>query len=67
MMTDAELALVDSLGACYVEFARLSREHELAYRRHVDSDTNEFASRIHDLQARVMWLGARRAHPDRLS
>ena len=69
MMTDDELALVQRLGDCYTEYVRMLNAHNLdryGTAAAADRDHDEFASRVHGLQARVMWLAARRAHPDRL-
>lgn len=68
MMTEDELELVQMLGDCASEYMRLYRvqldEHN--GRLIVEHDIIEFVAHVHDLQARVMWFAARRAHPDRL-
>ncbi len=63
-MNQDELDLVLNLGQCYSSYIRLVDETDYPAR---DQVLGEFASRIHDLQARVMWLAARREHPDQLT
>lgn len=58
-MTEYELALVRQIGDCYTRYVGLVNDSDHPA---PDQLIAEFASEIHDLQARVMWLAARRAH-----
>ena len=66
MMTEDEMVLTERLGYCADEYARLYRAQNTDGRRIEEHDVGEFVAHVHDLQARVMWLAARRAPPDRL-
>jgi hypothetical protein len=60
MLTERERTLIERLGGCAGEYAKLAREAPEG--RCVEHDINEFVAHVHDLQARVMWLAARREH-----
>lgn len=62
LLTDAEHRLVETLGVAMSIFAQDVVGDDETTR---DNDLNEFASRIHDLQARVLMHAAARAYPQR--
>jgi transcriptional regulator with XRE-family HTH domain len=71
LLTPAELALVDELGVCYLDFRAVLYASDPASASGQglsdaqQRDLAEFAAHVHDLQHAVMARAAVRAYPDR--
>ncbi|KKK87136.1 hypothetical protein LCGC14_2756260 [marine sediment metagenome] len=58
MLTDAEQALIEDLGACATAFTEMAGAE-------VPDDLAEFTDKIHQLQHAVMAQSAARAYPEK--